>query len=98
MIPNVNPNSRSKTRPKRGRKPLFEPANLKGALVRSSACSGWKEKFRRHCAEVLLVLSTPKKSFGMAANHLIARFATLHSRDPVCRRWRLAHQIKTRNQ
>jgi hypothetical protein len=26
MVPNVNPNSRGRKRPKRGRKPLFDPA------------------------------------------------------------------------
>ena len=40
MIPNINPNVRGRKQPKRGRKPLFDPAIFEGTIRRrSSGCS-----------------------------------------------------------
>src|SRR6195952_4539630 len=38
MIPNINPNPRDRTQPKRGRKPLFDPMILRNGSRQSSGC------------------------------------------------------------
>jgi hypothetical protein len=38
MVPNINPNPRGRKQPKRGRKPIFEPAISRSASGRSSLC------------------------------------------------------------
>jgi transposase len=47
MIPNINPNSRGRKRPKRGRKPLFEPAIFEERFRTIERVFAWEDKFRR---------------------------------------------------
>jgi transposase len=47
MIPNINPNSRGRKQPKRGRKPLFEPAIFKERFQTIERVFAWEDKFRR---------------------------------------------------
>jgi transposase len=47
MIPNINPNSRGRKRPKRGRKPFFEPAIFDERLHTIERVFAWEDKFRR---------------------------------------------------
>src|SRR5260370_39661791 len=47
MIPNINPNSRGRKTPKRGRKPLFEPAIFEGRFNTIERLVGWEGKVRR---------------------------------------------------
>lgn len=47
MIPNINPNSRSRKRPKRGRKPFFEPAIFDERFHTIERVFAWEDKFRR---------------------------------------------------
>jgi hypothetical protein len=47
MIPNINPNVRGRTQPKRGRKPLFDPAILAERFRTIERVFAWEDKFRR---------------------------------------------------
>ena len=47
MIPNINPNSRGRKRPKRGRKPFFEPAIFDERFHTIERVFAWEDKFRR---------------------------------------------------
>ena len=47
MIPNINPNSRGRKRPKRGRKPVFEPAIFDERFHPIERVFAWEDKFRR---------------------------------------------------
>jgi transposase len=47
MIPNINPNSRGRKTPKRGRKPLFDPAIFEERFNTIERLFGWEDKFRR---------------------------------------------------
>jgi transposase len=47
MIPNINPNSRARKRPKRGRKPFFEPAIFDERFHTIERVFAWEDKFRR---------------------------------------------------
>jgi transposase len=47
MIPNINPNSRGRKRPKRGRKPFFEPAIFDERFHTMERVFAWEDKFRR---------------------------------------------------
>ena len=47
MIPNINPNGRGRTRPKRGRKPLFDPAIFEERFQTIERVFAWEDKFRR---------------------------------------------------
>jgi transposase len=47
MIPNINPNSRARKRPKRGRKPFFEPAIFDERFRTIERVFAWEDKFRR---------------------------------------------------
>ena len=47
MIPNINPNSRGRKTPKRGRKPLFDPAIFDERFNTIERLFGWEDKFRR---------------------------------------------------
>ena len=47
MIPNINPNPRGRTQPKRGRKPIFEPAIFKERFRTIERVFAWEDKFRR---------------------------------------------------
>ena len=47
MIPNINPNSRGRKTPKRGRKPLFNPAIFEERFNTIERLFGWEDKFRR---------------------------------------------------
>jgi DDE family transposase len=47
MIPNINPNGRGRTRPKRGRKPLFDPAIFGERCQTIERVFAWEDKFRR---------------------------------------------------
>jgi transposase len=47
MIPNINPNMRGRKQPKRGRKPLFEPAIFKERFRTIERVFAWEDKFRR---------------------------------------------------
>jgi hypothetical protein len=47
MVPNINPNSRGRKQPKRGRKPIFEPAIFKERFWTIERVFAWEEKFRR---------------------------------------------------
>jgi hypothetical protein len=51
MVPNINPNSRGRKHPKRGRKPLFDPAIFEERFRTIERLFAWKDKFRRlHCS------------------------------------------------
>ena len=47
MIPNINPNARGRKRPKRGRRPLFNPAVFKERFRTIERVFAWEDKFRR---------------------------------------------------
>ena len=47
MVPNINPNSRGRKQPKRGRKPIFEPAIFKERFRTIERVFAWEDKFRR---------------------------------------------------
>src|SRR5260370_32387564 len=47
MIPNINPNSRGRKTPKRGRRPLFDPAIFEERFNTIERLFGWEDKFRR---------------------------------------------------
>jgi Transposase DDE domain len=47
MIPNINPNGRGRTHPKRGRKPLFDPAIFEERFQTIERVFAWEDKFRR---------------------------------------------------
>jgi hypothetical protein len=47
MVPNINPNSRGRQQPKRGRKPIFEPASFKERFWTIERVFAWEDKFRR---------------------------------------------------
>jgi transposase len=47
MIPNINPNPRGRTQPKRGRKPLFDPAIFEERFQTIERVFAWEDKFRR---------------------------------------------------
>ena len=47
MIPNINPNLRGRKQPKRGRKPLFEPAIFEERFRTIERVFAWEDKFRR---------------------------------------------------
>jgi len=47
MIPNINPNSRRRKTPKRGRKPFFDPAIFEERFNTIERVFGWEDKFRR---------------------------------------------------
>ena len=47
LIPNINPNSRGRKRPQRGRKPFFEPALFDERFHTIERVFAWEDKFRR---------------------------------------------------
>jgi hypothetical protein len=47
MVPNINPNPRGRKQPKRGRKPIFEPAIFKERFRTIERVFAWEAKFRR---------------------------------------------------
>jgi transposase len=47
MVPNINPNPRGRKQPKRGRKPIFEPAIFKERFRTIERIFAWEDKFRR---------------------------------------------------
>ena len=47
MIPNINPNPRGRKQPKRGRKPLFDPAIFAERFRTIERVFAWEDKFRR---------------------------------------------------
>ena len=47
MTPNINPNSRGRKTPKRGRKPLFDPAIFDERFRTIERVFAWEDKFRR---------------------------------------------------
>jgi transposase len=47
MIPNINPNPRGRKQPKRGRKPLFDPAIFDERFWTIERVFAWEDKFRR---------------------------------------------------
>jgi hypothetical protein len=47
MVPNINPNRRGRKQPKRGRKPIFEPAIFKERFRTIERVFAWEDKFRR---------------------------------------------------
>jgi len=47
MVPNINPNERGRTSPRRGRKPLFDPAIFKERFRTIGRVFAWEDKFRR---------------------------------------------------
>ena len=47
MIPNINPNGRGRKHPKRGRKPLFDPAIFEERFQTIERVFAWEDKFRR---------------------------------------------------
>jgi hypothetical protein len=47
MIPNINPNSRGRKQPKRGRKPFFDPAIFEERFYTIERVFAWEDKFRR---------------------------------------------------
>jgi hypothetical protein len=47
MVPNINPNPRRRKHPKRGRKPLFDPAIFEERFRTIERLFAWKDKFRR---------------------------------------------------
>jgi hypothetical protein len=47
MVPNINPNPRGRKTPKRGRKPLFDPAIFEERFRTIERVFAWEDKFRR---------------------------------------------------
>jgi len=47
MIPNINPNLRGRTQPKRGRKRFFDPAISEARFCTIERVFAWEDKFRR---------------------------------------------------
>jgi hypothetical protein len=47
MVPNINPNPRRRKQPKRGRKPIIEPASFKERFWTIERVFAWEDKFRR---------------------------------------------------
>ena len=47
MTPNINPNPRGRKTPKRGRKPLFDPAIFDERFRTIERVFAWEDKFRR---------------------------------------------------
>jgi len=47
MIPNINPNPRGRKIPKRGRKPIFDPAIFRERFRTIERVFAWEDKFRR---------------------------------------------------
>ena len=47
MIPNINPNPRGRKQPKRGRKPIFDPAIFEERFRTIERVFAWEDKFRR---------------------------------------------------
>src|SRR6202165_5462146 len=47
MVPNINPNARGRKHPKRGRKPLFDPAIFEERFRTIERLFAWEDKFRR---------------------------------------------------
>ena len=47
MIPNINENRRGRKTPKRGRKPLFDPAIFKERFSTIERVFAWEDKFKR---------------------------------------------------
>ena len=47
MVPNINPNPRGRKHPKRGRKPLFDPATFEERFRTIERLFAWEDKFRR---------------------------------------------------
>jgi hypothetical protein len=47
MAPNINPNPRRRKHPKRGRKPLFDPAIFEERFRTIERLFAWEDKFRR---------------------------------------------------
>src|ERR1700712_5779182 len=47
MVPNINANPRGRKQPKRGRKPIFEPAIFKERFRTIERVFAWEDKFRR---------------------------------------------------
>jgi hypothetical protein len=47
MVPNINPNPRGRKHPKRGRKPLFDPAIFEERFRTIERLFAWEDKFRR---------------------------------------------------
>lgn len=47
MKPNINPNPRGRKTPKRGRKPLFDPAIFDERFRTIERVFAWEDKFRR---------------------------------------------------
>jgi transposase len=47
MVPNINPNPRSRKAPKRGRKPFFDAGIFKERFNTIERVFGWEDKFRR---------------------------------------------------
>jgi hypothetical protein len=47
MVSNINPNPRGRKHPKRGRKPIFEPAIFKERFRTIERVFAWEDKFRR---------------------------------------------------
>ena len=47
MVPNINPNPRGRKQPKRGRKPIFEPAIFEERFHTIERVFAWEDKFRR---------------------------------------------------
>jgi len=47
MVPNINPNPRCRKQPKRGRKPIFDPAIFKERFRTIERVFAWEDKFRR---------------------------------------------------
>jgi transposase len=47
MVPNISPNPRGRKQPKRGRKPIFEPAIFKERFRTIERVFAWEDKFRR---------------------------------------------------
>jgi transposase len=47
IIPNINPNVRVRKQPKRGRKPLFDPAIFEERFQTIERVFAWEDKFRR---------------------------------------------------
>src|SRR5260370_19099964 len=50
MVPNISPNSRGRKRPKRGRKPRFDPAIFEERFRTIERLFAWEDKFRRTAA------------------------------------------------
>jgi hypothetical protein len=47
MVPNINSNRRGRKQPKRGRKPIFEPAIFEERFRTIERVFAWEDKFRR---------------------------------------------------